>query len=100
MPPSFLEKLTDDLLLKHNGDLSRLCLVFPTRRAGLFFKKIYSSKLSKPAWSPAIYSIEDFIFALANLRHGESAFGMTSFGGQSLSSIQVGDDLDLVFELY
>jgi len=77
---TFLEKLTDDLLKKHNGDLSRLCLVFPTRRAGLFFKKIYSAKLTTPAWSPAIYAIEDFI--------------------QSLSSLQVCDQLDLVFELY
>ena len=77
---SFLEKLVDDLLKKHNGDLSRLCIVFPTRRAGLFFKKIYASKLSVPAWSPVIYAIEDFI--------------------QTLSSLHVADQLDLVFHLY
>jgi len=77
---SFLEKLVDDLLKKHAGDISALCVVFPTRRAGLYFKKIYSQKISSPAWAPAIFSIEDFV--------------------QSLSPYRIGDDLDLVFELY
>src|SRR5690242_18922327 len=77
---SFLEKLVDELLAKHGDDLSHLCLVFPTRRAGLYFKKRYSAKLSSPAWSPAVFSIEDFV--------------------QSMSALQSGDDLDLVFELF
>ncbi len=77
---SFLEKLVDDLLNRHGNDISRLCLVFPTRRAGLYFKKRYSSKLTAPAWSPAVFSIEDFV--------------------QSLSKYNPGDDLDLIFELY
>src|SRR5678815_1453708 len=77
---SFLDKLVDDLLSKHGGDLSGLCLVFPTRRAGLYFKKRYSTRLTAPAWSPAVFSIGDFV--------------------QSLCPYQEGDDLDLIFELF
>ena len=77
---TFLDKLVEDLLVKHGDDLSQLCLVFPTRRAGLYFKKRYSSRLTVPAWSPAVFSIEDFV--------------------QSLCPYQEGDPLDLAFELY
>src|SRR5690349_2428175 len=77
---TFLDKLVEDLLLKNGNNLSRLCLVFPTRRAGLYFKKRYSARLTAPAWSPVVYSIEDFV--------------------QSLSRYQSGDDLDLIFELF
>src|SRR5690349_24865868 len=77
---TFLERLTDDLLHRHKGDLTGLCLVFPTRRAGLHFKKTLSGKIEKPAWSPAVFSIEDFI--------------------ASVSNIQIPDRLSLVFELY
>ncbi|MEO8088130.1 MAG: PD-(D/E)XK nuclease family protein, partial [Bacteroidota bacterium] len=40
----------------------------------------YSARLTAPAWSPVVFSIEDFV--------------------QSLSPYQPGDDLDLIFELY
>jgi hypothetical protein len=77
---TFLEKLTDDLLLRTIGDLSEVCLVFPTRRAGLHFKKTLSKRLDKPAWSPVVFSIEDFI--------------------ASISNVQVPDRLTLIFEQY
>lgn len=77
---SFLEKLAEELSAKHGGDLSGLCLVFPTRRAGLYFRKVYAATLEAPAWAPAIFSIEDFV--------------------RKFSSLQPADDLDLVFEIY
>jgi hypothetical protein len=77
---SFLEKLTDDLLTRFDGNLAEVCLVFPTRRAGLHFKKQFSKKIEAPQWTPTVFSIEDFI--------------------QSLSKLEVPDKLTLVFELY
>lgn len=77
---TFLDRLVDDLLKKHANDISGLCLVFPTRRAGLYFKKRYAARLSSPAWAPTVYSIEDFV--------------------QALSPYQIGDELDLIFGLY
>ena len=77
---TFLEQLTDEIYENHKGELSQLCLVFPTRRAGLFFKKYISEKINSPHWSPVIYSIQDFI--------------------RSFSSDVIPDQLTLMFELF
>ena len=60
---SFLQKLTDELTSKYGEDLSRIQLIFPTRRAGLFFRKELATRLTRPVWAPAIFSVQDFISA-------------------------------------
>jgi len=76
---SFIDYFIEDLLLTKR-DLSAGCVVFPTRRAGVIFKKKFAGHISKPAWLPAVYSIDDFISAL--------------------SSYQVADATHLVLELF
>lgn len=61
MNESFLTRLSKEILQKCGDDLSAVAVVFPTRRAGLFFKKSLSELLTKPVWSPSVYSIQDFI---------------------------------------
>ena len=61
---SFIDLLIRELIDK-NRDLSSDCIVFPTRRAGLIFKKKFASHISKPAWLPAVYSIDDLISFLS-----------------------------------
>lgn len=58
---SFLENICDDILDKHKEIISDICVIFPSRRAGLYFKNILGSKIESPVWSPSVYSIEDFI---------------------------------------
>ena len=58
---AFLEKSVKYLYKKYYTDIDKLCIVLPNRRAGLFFKKYLAKEISKNIWSPAIYSIEDFI---------------------------------------
>ena len=58
---TFLQKLTDELIAKHGEDLSKIRIIFPTRRAGLFFRKELATHLSRPVWAPGIFSIQDFI---------------------------------------
>ncbi|MFN8144942.1 MAG: PD-(D/E)XK nuclease family protein [Bacteroidia bacterium] len=58
---TFLQQLTDELILKHGENLANVRLVFPTRRAGLFFRKELATRLSAPVWAPEIFSIQDFI---------------------------------------
>lgn len=77
---TFLEKLASEILTRYKGDLQNLCFVFPSRRAGIFFKKSLSEKLYKPVWAPEIYSIEDFI--------------------EKLSPYTIPDRLVLIFELF
>ena len=77
---TFLEKLAEEILSRYKDSLQDLCFVFPSRRAGIFFKKSLSEKLDKPAWAPEIYSIEDFI--------------------GKLSPYTIPDRLVLIFELF
>ena len=57
---SFLDKLAGELL-KRYGSFESMAIVFPTRRAGLFFRESLSRRIDKPAWTPVLYSIQDFI---------------------------------------
>jgi RecB family exonuclease len=77
---TFLKQLVDEILKKHEGQLENLCIVFPTRRAGLFFQKELSLRISTPMWSPSVYSIQDFLM--------------------KLSGKHIPDPLTLLFELY
>lgn len=69
---TFLEELTTRIFLDFPGDLEEITLVFPNRRAGLFFAKALSRKITKPIWSPAIYSLEDFVYALTEMRPSDN----------------------------
>lgn len=60
--------------------MSECTVVFPNRRAGLFFKRYLSRKIEKPIWAPTTLSLEDFLFKLTSTRKT--------------------DELNLVFELY
>ncbi len=57
----FLDKLAKHLYSTHGDNFSRICLVFPSRRAGLFFKQYVSRIIDKPIWLPDIYALEDFV---------------------------------------
>lgn len=77
---TYLEKCASYVFNKYPEKLGDICVVFPNRRAGLFFKKYLSVHLDKPAWAPSTYSIEDFI--------------------AEITKLQIIDNVDLIFELY
>ena len=76
----FLDKLADKILSAHAGELGNICVVFPSRRAGIFFKKYLSEKITSPVWSPEILGIQDFI--------------------NKLSQYTIEDKVVLIFELF
>ncbi|MGB0839435.1 MAG: hypothetical protein ACPGXL_04805, partial [Chitinophagales bacterium] len=59
----FLKKVVDNISLP-NDDLTLLknhCYVFPTRRAGIYFKKYLTKRFKgKYIWSPYVFSIVEF----------------------------------------
>ncbi|MDG5800224.1 PD-(D/E)XK nuclease family protein [Marinilabiliaceae bacterium ANBcel2] len=58
---TFLEQLANYHLDKFKDNISDICFVFPSRRAGLFFNKIVTKKATqKPIWAPRILTITDF----------------------------------------
>jgi len=64
---AFLQKIATHIYASHGEKLSRLCLVFPNRRAGLFLNQYLSRMISKPVWLPDIYTIEDFVIHKSGL---------------------------------
>ncbi len=76
----FLERIAKLLYEQNNGDIRNHCLVFPSKRAGLYFLKYYAAQLDKPVWAPSIMTISEF------------------FG--SLSELQIANNEILLFELY
>jgi hypothetical protein len=77
---SFIENICNTIINKHKDIISDICVVFPSRRAGIFFKNELSKKISTPIWSPSVYSIQDFI--------------------EELSTFNFTDNIELLFELY
>ena len=57
----FLLELAEELHHDYGKKLEKVTLVFPNRRASLYFRKHLGSLLNKPAFSPSLITIEDFI---------------------------------------
>lgn len=77
---SFLQLVAPDLYAKIGNDLSRTVLIFPNKRANLFFNEYLAGESDQPIWSPAAMSISDLF--------------------QKLSVQKTGDPIRLVCELY
>ncbi len=68
---SFLSLLTDYVDEQYRNDFKRLCVVFPNRRAGLFFRRELGLRIKRPVWSPQIFSFEDFLFEVTPFTKAE-----------------------------
>lgn len=77
---SFLQLVAHDLYTKIGNDLSRTVLIFPNKRANLFFNEYLAVESDQPIWAPAAMSISDLF--------------------QKLSVQKAGDPIRLVCELY
>lgn len=67
----FLQSLAEYVVEQYSGDMQDLCMVFPNRRAGLFFTRFLSERISSPVWKPAVLTIADLMAELSDLRYGE-----------------------------
>ena len=67
----FLGEIAEELFLLHGERMEELCLVFPNRRAGLFFNKYLGEFLKKPVWSPSIYTIQDLMAGISDLAYAD-----------------------------
>lgn len=68
---TFLKAVAYDLYEKTGGDLSRTAVVFPNKRAGLFFNQWLAELSEKPVWTPAYLTISDLFRDLSPLRVGD-----------------------------
>lgn len=68
---TFLQQVAHDLYQKTGGDFSRVAVVFPNKRAGLFFNECLARETDHPLWSPAYISISDLFRAASPLTVGD-----------------------------
>ena len=76
----FLDRIATHLFEEFGERLDKHCLVFPNRRAGLYFLKYLAGKAGKPIWAPDIKTINELF--------------------QSFSSTILAEKELLVFELF
>ncbi|WP_333819135.1 PD-(D/E)XK nuclease family protein [Ohtaekwangia sp.] len=67
---TFIQEIADTIRQQHT-DWDNLTVIFPNRRASLYFKKALAENLDTPRWSPAIVSIEEFIGSFSDLKEAD-----------------------------
>ncbi len=80
MQDTFLRQVAQKLYNRYGDDISSLKVVFPSRRARLFFSDALSSLIDHPIWQPRYISMDDIMC--------------------HYSTLQVGDKVRLITELY
>lgn len=63
----FLKQVVDYVLQHHSGAYESLQLVFPNRRAGLFFQKYMNEAIDRPLFSPTIITINELVTEISAL---------------------------------
>ncbi len=76
----FLEHLAHHLYSCYKDSLDKQCLVFPSKRAGLYFLKYFSAGAGIPVWAPAVKTVNELF--------------------ESFSSLEKAEPDTLIFELY
>ncbi len=76
----FLQEVAKDIYNRNKDDLKNVSIVFPNRRAGLYFRQYLSENLDQPVWSPQIYTINDLM--------------------QQFSGLQLADTMMLIFDMH
>jgi RecB family exonuclease len=78
---TFLQKTAQYIFEKHSlNDLSRICVVIPSRRGVLYFKQALAKLSDKPFLAPEVLAIDDFVAKITGVK-------------------QI-DQMSLLFELY
>lgn len=65
---SFLDSVAKKIIEIENKDLKNTAVIFPSRRALVFFKKALFNQMNANGWAPLMYSMEDFFAAHTSLQ--------------------------------
>ncbi|NVK26939.1 MAG: PD-(D/E)XK nuclease family protein [Flavobacteriia bacterium] len=71
MPKAFLDLVADTLIARHSTNVSKLLIVLPSRRAGLFLRRILASKFDRPVLGPQITVIDQLATDVSGIRKAD-----------------------------
>ncbi len=77
---TFLKQVAHDLYKKTEGDFTKVAIVFPNKRASLFFNEYLAQESDRPIWSPTYVSISELF--------------------RQSSDLSIADPIKLVCDLY
>jgi len=77
---AFLKIVAEDLIQKTGGDFKNFRIVFPNKRARVYFNFHLAQLINKPIFAPEYYTIKDLF--------------------SRISQLEIADDTILIFELY
>jgi len=66
MENSFLQQVAKSII-QSGRPLQNCCIVFPTRRAAVYFRREMAKTLDKPSWSPELLTMDDWLRKATNL---------------------------------
>ena len=69
---SFLAELAEQLYSKYGGDISTLTILFPSRRARLFFTRALADVAGKTIWAPRFATVDELMSAISTLYSADS----------------------------
>jgi hypothetical protein len=67
---TFIQEIADTIR-KEYTDWDNLTVIFPNKRASLYFRKALAEQLDTPRWAPNIVSIEEFIGTFSDLQEAD-----------------------------
>ena len=82
----FLRLVANDLIKRFGTNLAELTVVFPSRRARLFFNQYLYEEVNHPLWSPQYISIDE-LFESVSPYHKTDSIQLTGDLYQSYSSV-------------
>ena len=82
MNKTFLECVASWLKRKYNNDLSQIAIVLPNKRASLFLSQALLKEMGGTFWSPVYCDMPGL------------------FSSLSQESVNIADDIELIFRLY
>lgn len=68
---TFIEEVASDLYRRYGRDVSQLRILFPSRRAQLFFIDALSRMTDTPIWQPQFVTIDQIMTSITGIEHGE-----------------------------
>ena len=96
----FLKLVADDLYEKLGGNFQDTCIIFPNKRASLFFNEyLWSNSEGKTMWTPEYTSISELFAGLSELTVGDPIYLVIKLWEVYKEKMQPTKTLDQLYSL-
>ena len=91
---AFLKFVAEDLYNKYGNRLADKAIIFPNKRAGLFFNEYLKKMSAEPLWSPAYMTINELFAECSNYVEGDNILLVSKLYKEYCKHTQSNESLD------